>query len=108
MKLTISDPEVKAPKVLVRNNQLYSGKYDVPALDTFSSSDQHSDVKLQEFSEIWGISLSISSKTFQKTTHTEQTDCFSGRLYYMNDIQIRWMGDSFHLNSTSVLKYLCE
>ena len=53
MNVTTSDPEVKAPKVLVRDNELDSGKSDVPALNTFSSSDRRSDVTPQELNERW-------------------------------------------------------
>ena len=60
MKVTISDPEVKAPKVLLHDNQLDSGKCDVTASNTFSSSEGHSNVTPPKLIEIWGISLSIS------------------------------------------------
>ena len=68
IKVTILDTEVEAPKILVRNNKLNSGKSDVPALNTFSSSDQQSDIILQDLNEIWGIRLSTAYKTFQNTT----------------------------------------
>ena len=68
MKVTILDPEVKAPKVLVRDDQLDSGKSDVPSSNTVSSSEGHSNVTPQDLIEIWGISLSISSMPLQNTT----------------------------------------
>ena len=51
MKATILDPEVKVPNILVRDNELDSGKSDIPASNKFSSSDQKSDVTPQELSE---------------------------------------------------------
>ena len=68
MKVTILDPEVKTPKVLVRDDQLDSGKSDVPSSNTVSSSEGHSNVTPQDLIEIWGISLSISSMPLQNTT----------------------------------------
>ena len=50
MKVKILEPEVKASKVLLRDNQLDSGKYDVPALNIFSSSEGHSNVTPQDLS----------------------------------------------------------
>ena len=68
MKVTILDPEVKTPKVLVRDDQLDSGKSDVPSSNTVSSSEGHSNVTPQDLIEIWGVSLSISSMPLQNTT----------------------------------------
>ena len=50
MKVTILDPEVKTPKVLVRDDQLDSGKSDVPSSNTVSSSEGHSNVTPQDLS----------------------------------------------------------
>ena len=69
MKVTILDPEFKVPNILVCDNKLDSGKSDMPASNTFSSSDQKSDVTPKELIDIWGIRLSTASKTFKKTTH---------------------------------------
>ena len=68
MKVTILDPEVKVPNILVRDNELDSGKSDMPASNTLSSSDRKSDVTPQELSERWGIRLSTAYKTFHNTT----------------------------------------
>ena len=67
-RVTASETEVKAPKFLVRNIQLDLDKSDVPDSNTFSISDQHSDVTPQDLIEIGVISLIIDSNTLQKTT----------------------------------------
>ena len=44
------------------------GKSDVTITQTFQSSDRHSDVKAQDLSERWGISISTAANTLKKTT----------------------------------------
>ena len=44
------------------------GKSDLPIINTFQSSDRHTDVTAQALSERWGISLAAASKTLKKTT----------------------------------------
>ena len=44
------------------------GKSDVTITHTFQSSDRHSDVKAQDLSERWGISISTAANTLKKTT----------------------------------------
>ena len=52
----------------MRDNQLDSGKSNVPASNTFSRSEEHSNVTPQDLSEIWGISLSIAFMLLHITT----------------------------------------
>ena len=44
------------------------GKSDVPLVNTFESSERHSDVSPQDLSERWGISLAQATITLKKTT----------------------------------------
>ena len=53
---------------LQRNEEMDSGKSDIPTLNTFQSSERHTDVTPQSLSERWGISLATATKTLQKTT----------------------------------------
>ena len=44
------------------------GKSDMSIAHTFKSSDRHLNVTAQDLSERWGINISTSSNTFNKTT----------------------------------------
>ncbi len=53
---------------LKRDDSLHPGESDVPILNTFQSSDRHSDVSPEVLSERWGISLKAATSTLKKTT----------------------------------------
>ena len=41
---------------------------DIPILNTFQSSERHTDVTASDLSERWGISIAQATKTLEKTT----------------------------------------
>ena len=55
-------------KPLERDPTIDPGQSDAPMLQTFQSSERHSDVTPQQLSERWGISVNTASKTLSKTT----------------------------------------
>ena len=95
------EPEVKASKVLLRDNQLDSGKYDVPASNKFSSSEGHSDVTPQDLSWIWGISLRISSIPLMNNTQTFLCNAIlplsrrygTDQVLAINNLLVEWLMD---------------
>ena len=102
MKVTILDPEVKAPKFSVRDNQLDSGKSDVPASNTLSSYEGHSSVTPQDLSERWGISLSIASIPLHNTTQKFLCRAIlplairyrTEQLFARNSLLVEWLMDT--------------
>ena len=61
MKTTPTEP-IPAP------NENLIGRGDVPTVNTFQSSDRHSDVSPQSLSERWSISIPTVALTLKKTT----------------------------------------
>ena len=53
---------------LTRDTSIDPGKSDVPLMNTFHSSERHSDVAPHSLSERWGISLVTATKTLKQTT----------------------------------------
>ena len=55
-------------QMLQKNEEIDTGTSDVPIINTFQSSERHSDVTPQNLSERWGISIAQATKTLKKTT----------------------------------------
>ena len=55
-------------ELLIRDKSLDPGKTDIPIVNTFQSSDRHSDVTPQDLSQRWCISIPTAIKTLKKTT----------------------------------------
>ena len=53
---------------LTRDASIDPGKSDIPLMNTFHSSERHSDVAPHSLSERWGISLVTATKTLKQTT----------------------------------------
>ena len=53
---------------LAKDESIDTGSTDVPVLQTFQSSDRHTDVSPEQLSERWNISVSTAIKTLKKTT----------------------------------------
>ena len=68
MKVTNFASKAKQEVSLVRDESLDPGETDVPIMNTFQSSDRHTDVTPEDLSERWCISLPAAIKTLKKTT----------------------------------------
>ena len=68
MQRRICGMSTLSEKPLERNEEIDTGKTDVPITHTFVSSDRHSDVSPQQLSERWGIGLKAAKETLRKTT----------------------------------------
>ena len=56
------------PITLLRDENIDSGKTDLPNTNTFVSTNRHCDVMAYDLSERWGISLKAAINTLKKTT----------------------------------------
>jgi hypothetical protein len=69
MKMVVQEESTRAETPLTRYESIDPGISDVvPVVNTFQSSDRHSDVTPNDLSERWGISIATATKTLKKTT----------------------------------------
>ena len=55
-------------ETLLRDDKIDSGSSDIPMLNTFQSTNRHTDVNPQQLSERWGISVNTAAHTLKHTT----------------------------------------
>ena len=53
---------------LQRDEKIDPGQSDTPMLNTFESTNRHTDVTPQQLSERWGISVNTAAQTLKHTT----------------------------------------
>ena len=64
----VSVKVTKEVPVLVRNEERDIGNLDILYLNTFQTSECHTDITAYNLSEQWFISLSQATRTLKKTT----------------------------------------
>jgi hypothetical protein len=68
MKTVVQEESSHIETPLTRDESIDPGTADLPVMNTFQSSDRHSDVTPNDLSERWGISIATATKTLKKTT----------------------------------------